>query len=396
MDKELIKQKIKQTVEILNELNIDVWMIFVNESNTVHDPTLDIVVGTNATWQSAFLIAKDGSTTAIVGSLEEPGLRKMGIYDNVIGYVQSVREPLREYMQRTDPKTIALNYSLYHYLADGLTHGLWLSLQNHLKDTPFPSRFVSSEKIVSALRGRKSVTEVNYIQQAIDAMLTIYNKTTGFLQAGKTELEVGDYIKGEMKALGLEPAWDEEHCPAVYAGPDVEGAHSGPTNRVIEKGHVVNMDSGVKVNGYCSDLQRTWYILRDNETEAPPEVQRGFAVIHEAISRAANTIKPGIQGWQVDDVARSYIVSQGYEEFQHGLGHQVGRIVHDGGAGLFPRWEKYGELPMIPLEKGQIFTIEPRLPVKGHGVVTMEEMIQVTDDGCVFLSQRQEKLWYVK
>ncbi len=395
MDKELIKQKILQAVEILNELDIDLWMTFIRESHTMPDPCIETIVGEHVTWQSAFLIHRSGDTTAIVGSLEEPNTNSVGLYKNIVGYVQSVKEPLVEYLTRMDPKTIAVNYSLDSNLADGLTYGMYLSLQNHLKDTPYGARLISSENIIASLRGRKSSAEVRCIQQAIDEMLAIYNKTTGFIRPGKTELELAAFIKGEAAKLGREMAWDEEHCPAVYTGPETAGAHSGPTDRVVERGHVLNMDCGTKFNGYCSDLQRTWYILREGETTAPEEVMHGFRTIHESITRAANALKPGVAGWQVDDAARSFIVANGYEEFQHGLGHQVGRIVHDGGPGLYPRWERYGALPFTPLEKGQVLTIEPRLLVKGFGVVTIEEMVQITDDGCVFLSARQNDLWLI-
>ena len=68
-----------------------------------------------------------------------------------------------------------------------------------------------------------------------------------------------------------EPAWEINYCPSVFTGPQESGAHSGPTDRIIEKGHVLNIDFGIKLNGYCSDLQRTWYFLKDGETEAPVE-----------------------------------------------------------------------------------------------------------------------------
>jgi len=191
-------------------------------------------------------------------------------------------------------------------------------------------------------------------------------------------------------------AWDEEHCPAVFTGPDSAGAHSGPTGRVIEKGHVINMDFGIKLNGYCSDLQRTWYVLRDGETEPPAEVQRGFQVIVDSIQMASDAIKPGKKGWEIDEVARSFIVENGYEEYPHGLGHQVGRVAHDGGALLGPKWERYGNIPYLEIEENNIFTIEPRLPIKDHGIATIEEIIVVTKDGCEYLSNPQKEIYLIK
>ncbi|MCE1188402.1 MAG: Xaa-Pro peptidase family protein [Ignavibacteria bacterium] len=396
MSKELVLEKINQAVHILNELNIDLWLIFVRESHTIPDPCLPVVVGTNCTWQSAFLIHRSGNTTALVGSLEVPHMESVGTYRHVVGYVNSVQEPLREYLESYNPQKIAVNYSIDSNLADGLTHGMYLTLMQYLQGTPFAERLVSSEKIITMLRGKKSAIETGYMKEAIRHTLEMYDMVTDYMKPGMTEKQIAAFVLNEVQRRGLELAWDEEHCPSVFAGPDTAGAHSGPTDRVIEKGQIVNMDFGVKVNGYCSDLQRVWYVLQDGETAPPPEVQRGFDVISEAITRASKKISPGVQGVEVDTEARSYIVENGYEEYQHGLGHQVGRVVHDGGAGLFPAWERYGNLPFLPIEKGQIFTIEPRLPVKKHGVVTMEEMIQVTDYGCIWLSERQKELFLIR
>lgn len=396
MDKSIIKEKISQAIEILNEKNIDLWLIFVRESATIHDPSIDIVVGTNCTWQSAFMINRNGDTTAILGSLDVPNMEMTGTFKNVIGYVKSIKEPFLEYLNKHKPGKIAVNYSTDSNLADGLTHGMFLVLNNLLKDTPFNNSLVSSEEIIAALRGRKSKTELNYMKEAVKETLLIFDMVTNFMKPGKTEKEVGTFIKRIVAEKGLELAWDEDHCPAVFTGPDTAGAHAGPTDRVIEKGHIINIDFGVKINGYCSDLQRTWYVLEDGQDTAPAEVQKGFDVLKESIRKAKAIVKPGITGCEVDDAARNYILENGYEEYQHALGHQVGRVAHDGGVGFYPRWERYGKHPFLPIEVGQVFTIEPRLTVKDRGIVTMEEEIVVTEKGCEYLSTPQEELILIK
>lgn len=393
---QLIKEKINQAVEILNEKKIDLWITFVRESSTIHDPMLDMIVGTNATWQSAFIINKNGDTTAIVGSLEVPNLETTGTFKNITGYVQSIKQPLLEYLEKNSPQKIALNYSMNSNLADGLTHGLYLILKDHLKETNISERFVSSEEIVAALKGRKSVSEIELINKAIAETERMFDEMTKFISAGKTEKDIASFIKSMAAKGGFELAWDEDHCPAVFTGPDTAGAHAAPTDRKVEKGHLVNVDFGIKFDGYCSDMQRTWYVLRDGETAVPQEVRRGFDVLKESITRAFNTLKPGIQGCIVDDAARNFIVENGYEEYPHGLGHQVGRNVHDGGAGLFPRWERYKNAPYLFVEENQIFTIEPRLPVAGYGTMTMEEMVIVEKNGSRYLTHPQEDVILLK
>ena len=396
MKLQLIKEKIDQAAGILKEKEIDLWLIFVRETSVTPDPVMNVVVGTNATWQSAFLINKNGDTTAIVGSLEVPHMTLVGTYKNVVGYLKSVREPLLDYLIKHNPGKIAINYSSDSPQADGLTHGLYLTLLDIVKETEFKARLVSSEEIIAALRGRKSETEISIMKQAVKETLKIYDEVTAFMKPGQTEKQVAAFISGKIKERGFEPAWDEEHCPAVYSGPETAGAHSGPTDRIIEKGHIVNMDFGVKINGYCSDLQRTWYILRDGETSAPSDVQKGFDVLKEAIRLAKEKVKPGIKGWEVDNEARSYIVANGYAEYQHALGHQVGKAAHDGGVGFYPQWERYGKTPFQPIEIGQIFTIEPRLYVEGKGVVTIEDEIIVTPDGAEYISFPQTELLLIK
>ena len=276
MADQLVLEKQKQAIEILNEKNIDMWLTFVRESGNLKDPMMDMIVGTGATWHSAFIITKTGETIAIIGSLEEANMKTVGTFKTIIPYLKSIREDLVKTIEELNPKNIAINYSRNSSLADGLTYGVFLELVDLLKDTPYVDRFVSSEGIVAALRGRKSEAEVGYIKEAIKETLIIFDQVTNFIEPGKSEKDVADFVKGICKEKGFDLAWDEEHCPAVFSGPDTAGAHSGPTNNKIQRGHVINMDFGIKLNGYCSDLQRTWYVLKENETEPPAEKSHVF------------------------------------------------------------------------------------------------------------------------
>jgi Xaa-Pro aminopeptidase len=200
----------------------------------------------------------------------------------------------------------------------------------------------------------------------------------------------------EVGRRGLDFAWERSHCPAVFTGPDTAGAHYQPTDRKVERGHILNMDFGVKWEDYCSDLQRTFYVLEDGQSEAPPEVRKGFDTIVRSIEMAAAALKPGVQGKAIDDIARGFIVSQGYDEYPHALGHQVGRFAHDGTALLGPAWEKYAGKPFLPLEESMVFTIEPRLKVPGRGTATIEEMVVLTASGAEFLSPPQKELILIR
>lgn len=388
----LIDEKITQATEILEEKGIDIWMTYVRESSTVHDPCLDLILGTNCTWQSAFLLTRSGGRIAVVGSLDVPNIESKGLYGEVIGYVKSIREPLLEVLEREDPRRIGINYSQGSPLADGLTHGMFLHLVEMLDGTPYAERLVSAEEVHFALRGRKTKTELERIGRAVDLTLEMFRRISPEIGPGRSEVDIAALLVEEMKKEEVGPAWDPGHCPAVFTGPQSAGAHADPTTRRIEPGHLVNIDFGVRIDGYCSDLQRTWYVPADGERSVPSAVLNAFAVLIESIDIAAAALRPGVEGWAVDAAARDHIVSSGYDEYPHALGHQIGRLAHDGSGLLCPQWERYGALPFEKVESGQVYTIEPRITVSGHGIATVEEIVVVTDDGCRFLSDRQTDL----
>lgn len=392
----MVEEKLAQVPGILQELGVDAWLLFARESHTLADPCFELVVGGHVTWQSAFLLTAKGERIAVVGSLDRAAVEMNGYYAEVVGYLGGISEALREVLARLDPRRIALNYSLDDTMSDGLTHGMWLTLQRALEGTPYGGRLESSQAVVGALRGRKSATERARVKAACDATTDLFDRLTPRLAAGLTERQVAGLILEEMaKDPRLARAWDPDHCPAVFTGPDSAGAHAGPTDRPIAPGHVMNVDFGVRLDGYVSDLQRTWYFLRPGETEAPSAVQHGFRTILEAIQAAAAALRPGVTGESVDTVARRYITDRGYPEYPHALGHQVGRTAHDGAGLLCPRWERYGSLPDLKVEAHQVYTLEPRLPIEGHGIATCEDIVAVTATGCEYLSRPQERLWVV-
>ena len=390
------KEKIAQAIEILQELDIDLWMVVDRESGLLTDPVMDFVVGEGATWLSFFLFFKTGEKFAIVGNLDIEKFRRTGLFDTVIAYKGSPKADLLEILNRSDPGKIALDFSPDCAAADGLTHGNYLNLLELLKDTGFPARFVSAEAVIAKIRGKKSGEELRRLKLACQKTLEIYGRVGKAAKPGMSEKELADWITREREKMGLAGAWEVSSCPAVFSGPQEIGAHSAPTGNILKPGHIFNIDFGVVVDKYCSDLQRTWYILRPGEKQAPPEVQKGFAALLESIRLSFSALKPGGRGLDIDQIARGYIVSQGYEEYPHALGHQVGRYAHDGGALLAPAWERYGNLPFIPLEKDEVFTIEPRIYIKDFGVATVEEMVVITADGAEYLSQPQRELYLVK
>ena len=388
----LVQEKVQQALGILKELNLDCWLTFVRETSALSDPVLPLIYGLDLTWQSALILTKSGERIAIVGRLEAEAARRTGAYDTVLFYDQSIQPELLKVLERINPDHIAINYSTDDVHADGLTLGMYRQLCKHLQGTPYISRLISAEKLHSALRGRKTPTEIDRIRQAIRTTSDIFERTFDHLQVGLSEEDVSQYMHGLLKEFNVQAAWEYLTCPMVNSGPDSPIGHLGPTSLKISPGNIVHFDFGVLQDEYCSDLQRVVYFLRPDEETPPAEVQRGFKTIRTAIQRAFDAMKPGLTGKTIDHIARQTVIAAGYPEYPYGTGHQVGRVVHDGAGMLGPEWERYGDTPNYPLEAGQVYTIEPGLAVPNYGYIGLEEDVLVTENGAEYLGEPQMEL----
>lgn len=391
----LVREKLAQATRVLEELDLDIWLVMARESDVIGDPSLPLVVGTSVTWESAFLISRTGDHTAIVGTGDVENVRMTGAWENVVGYREGISAPLVKQLDRYRPRSIAVNYSRDDVLADGLTHGLYLLLQDILATTPYASRIVSGEEVARRVRSRKSPEEFRRLRRAVATTLEIWEALHAWLRPGVSEREIASFMHQQVAQRGVQTAWDSRYCPTVTAGPHSPVGHVGPTQLRVERGHLLAIDFGVRQDEYCSDMQRTFYVLAEGESEAPAPVRQAFDLVACAIRAAADALRPGVQGWEVDRVARDLFAQAGVEEWAFALGHQVGRVVHDGGCLLGPRWERYGQRPYDRVEEGHVYTLELGLSVPGYGRVSLEDEVVVTASGCEFLAPPQRALMLV-
>ncbi|HVO44029.1 MAG TPA: M24 family metallopeptidase [Aggregatilineales bacterium] len=396
-DYSIQREKLAQSVGILSETGVDVWLTFVRETAHNADPALALILGFDVTWSSAFLVTRSGRKIAIVGRYDVVNVQGMGGYDEVIGYDQSIEPALIRILDEIAPRQVAVNYSESDSAADGLSHGMYLTLQRYLQGKPYA--LVSAGAILNALRGRKTPGEIARLRAAVHLTEQIIDGITAMLKPGLTEREIADRIHAEFARCGVTPSWDPAYCPIVNCGPDSPMGHTEPSsNYVVQSGQIVHVDMGVTLNDYISDMQRLWYVQPAGEASPsiPAPVQKAFDAVWAAIDAAAAVLKPGVQGWQVDAASRQAIVAAGYPEYQHAVGHQVGRTVHDGATLLGPRWERYGAAPEGIVEAGNCFTLELGVHVPGYGVVSLEEEVLVTDHGLDWLTRPQREWMVVK
>jgi Xaa-Pro aminopeptidase len=373
-------------------MGVDLWLTFARETTMLPDPALELILGQEVTWRSIFLISRSHKHTAIVGHYDAENVRQLGVYQEVVGYHHGLREQLLQALRAYDPAQIAINFSENDVAADGLTLGNYHTLLAHLDGSPYRQRLQSAEKIIAALRGRKTPQEVDRMRQAIAITERLFDEVDAFVRPGMTQRQIAGFVQQRIDSAGLEYAWDKAHNPIVTCGPESSLGHTSPGDVSLERGHTLHLDLGIKKHGYCSDLQRMWYVLDDDEERAPADVQRAFDTVLAAIQAGEEALKIGVPGWQVDDAARKIIVDAGYPEYMHALGHLLGRSAHDGATVLAPRWERYAGINELPVEAGNVFTLELHVVVPERGVMSLEEDVLVTEDGVEYLSTPQKAL----
>ncbi len=394
-DFEIIHEKLDQAVQVLAEKDIDLWITFVRETSHIGDPCLALLLGLDLTWQSALMISRTGERIAIVGRFDVDSVERVGGYATVVGYDQSIREPLLEHLTRLNPRQIALNFSENDSAADGLTHGMFRVLTKIVADTEYANRLISAEGVIGALRGRKTPAEVSRIRAAVQETDVIFQRVGQLIRPGVTARKIACWFHDAAAKKGLGLSWGRDYCPVVTPGPDAPFGHAMPGDFTVQRGHLLQVDFGVHKDGFVSDLQRTWYVLGEGETEPPAEVSAGWKAARAALEAGRAALRLGVRGWEVDQAARETLTQAGYPEFMHAFGHHVGRTAHDGATLLGPHWEKYGTSVDGVVEAGNVFAIELGVQVPGRGYIGCEEDVWVTTEGAEYLSKPQTELWCI-
>jgi Xaa-Pro aminopeptidase len=315
------------------------------------------------------------------------------VWDQVIDYEGDMGSALVAQLDRLAPAALAVNYARYNPKADGLSHGRYLWLEGALSGTPYLERLVSAETLITKLRGRKSPGEVALIRQAIARTDEVFDTLKPFIKAGRTGREIYDFILEEVRRRGLETSWSRDHCPIVTVGPVAPIGHTPPGDAALQRGWTLQVDFGVKYNGFCADFQRMWYLLEDGEAAPPPEVQRLFDAVRRGVDAIIERLRPGVPTWQPAEAALAVLTGAGYPPFKYGVGHQLGRATHDGVPGLGRRREG---APEWFIEAGNVFTAEGlETFIEGRGWISLEDDVLVTAAGPEVLTTQQRELWLV-
>ena len=374
--------------------DVDLWLVFTREES--RDPLAEDLGGGAAVARMALLFNLDGSTlrkTAIAASYDVTPLEESGIYDRVISYKrEGIKPHLKDFVAELNPTRIAVNTSRDMPIADGLTAGMRGYLEEVLGDE-ISSRFVSSEPLVASFRGRRLPDEVATLREAArhtDTLIREALSPLAITPGVTTEKDVGNFLRTRTAMLGATVPFI-----SVVAGPS--RGHADPSSRVIERGDLVRIDFGITLRGYSTDLQRTAYVLRVGESDAPERIRKMWSTARRAADRQIAAMKPGVTGTEIDAIARKTLEDAGFEGPPHGTGHAIGFVVHDVGPLIGPDWrERYGTTVFLEMEEGQTFAVEPIVYANfgdmGEIHIGMEEDVVITAKGAELLHEPHSEL----
>jgi Xaa-Pro aminopeptidase len=215
------------------------------------------------------------------------------------------------------------------------------------------------------LRVRKSPDEVDAISRACALTDACFAHLLDTVRPGMTELDVAWELERFFRANGAEAlAFD----PIVLAGARASMPHGRPSEASIERGNVLLIDFGCVVDGYRSDMTRTVVV-----GDVSDEIRRYHDAVREAQAAALDAIAVGVNGQEVDALARKRIAAEGVEPYGHGLGHGIGLETHE--PPRIRRSEAY------TLEAGMVFSVEPGIYLPGMTGIRIEDIVVLEEAG---------------
>jgi Xaa-Pro aminopeptidase len=260
---------------------------------------------------------------------------------------------------------LTLRPSALAFETDHLTYASYQELTEKLVTDLRPTR-----NLVEDLRLRKDEAELATMREAARRADVALAAFLAALQPGMTERRLALALHAALVDQDVEPAFSI----IMAGGTSAACPHAVPCGRPLAAGDMLKIDMGARLEGYCSDLTRTYFI-----GEPDAHFQKIYRLVLDAQQQAVAAVRPGLTGRALDAIARDLITAGGYgAEFGHGLGHGVGLQVHER-----PRVSSKSE---DVLEPGMVITVEPGIYIEGWGGVRIEDTVLVTEAGCEVLT----------
>jgi Xaa-Pro aminopeptidase len=225
------------------------------------------------------------------------------------------------------------------------------------------TKFVQKEGIIEEFRRTKEPAELRKFRRAQSMTQQVLRKVPRELKEGISEKQLARKLRDFAEKLGADSL---SFDPIVAFGTHTSRPHHHPTDRKLQKGHLVQIDMGARYKGYCADQSAVFFTGPKTSKQ-----ERAYRAVTEAKSAATALVRDGVSTHDLDSAARAVLREYGYEKsFMHSLGHGVGLDIHEG-VTLSVR------APELFLRKGEIVTIEPGVYFEGQFGIRLEDELIV-------------------
>ncbi|MFC4987857.1 M24 family metallopeptidase [Saliphagus infecundisoli] len=251
------------------------------------------------------------------------------------------------------------------------------ALTAHLYDALESGTIGSAAPVCEAMRRRKDDDELAALQRSADIADAVSEeiRLLGASAIGLTEAELATKIRTKLHSYG---ATAVSFDVVVGAGPNGADPALRHSDREIRTGDPVVIDFGCFREGYASDQTRT-VVFDDEPPTTPAEFDSVHEAVHAALEAGIAAVEPGVSAGDVDRAARDTLEEYGYaERFTHGTGHGVGLAAHEDLV--------IGPGATTTLEEGMVFSVEPGVYFEGEWGVRIEDLVAVTQSGCIRLN----------
>lgn len=238
-------------------------------------------------------------------------------------------------------------------------------------------KITSATPVTAGCRMIKSDHEIELMRLAAKVTLTAYEAAYRALKEGMTQHDFSDLVQAAHSQLGFTGDAD------VNVGEYSALPHGSITPQAIREGTILLMDGGCKVEGYTSDISRTFVLGK-----ATDKMKKVFDVVHRAQSAALATARPGIACGDVDAAARKVITDApygpDYKFFTHRVGHGMGMDVHE--------WPYLVRGNAHPTAANMVFSDEPGVYIRGEFGVRLEDDLHITENGAELFTPQSSSL----
>jgi Xaa-Pro dipeptidase len=236
---------------------------------------------------------------------------------------------------------------------------------------------VSGTPITAGCRMVKSDHEIALMQLANKATLAAYEATYRALREGMTQSDFSELIAQAYTQLGFSGE------ASVQVGEYSANPHGSATPQVIREGSIVMVDDGCTVEGYQSDITRSFVLGK-----ASDKMKKVFDIVHRAQTAALKTARPGLECQAVDAAARKVITDAGYgpdyKYFTHRLGHGIGMDGHE--------WPYLVLGNTTPMAANMTFSDEPGIYIRGEFGIRLEDDMHITENGAELFTPQSPSL----